>query len=732
MNPTSLNDFPSVKKYLSRIDAEPRSLLKAIVKQEHGNGYYTDLAIIKFSRQGDIVAPDGYTPNEEEERNIKVEMSGATWPECVFIPDDISDWPDNVRVTAEENRFWFRDINGNILMGQLRIVNKDGTKSYIPVTKWSDNEYRWVEPEGDLPLWGIEQLKSNSTVFIHEGCKGARRCRDIESNHPWALELGSAAHLGWIGGALSPHRTDWKVLQKHGVTRVYIVADNDESGRSAITKIAKEVNCITISIEFADQFPKSFDLGDDFPASMFKELGGTRHYIGPSFRDCCHMSTWMTNLIPHPDPKKAEKGICIPILRHHARTLWAYIDELELFVNVEMPDIIRKKDSLDAMLYSFSDSRRTTELMLSTYNGRTPRLTYRPDLKGKRVVSNGESAINTYIPSSVKAIEGDIAPFNEFMEYLIPNTKECWELKRWCATLIARPETRLLYGVLLISEQTGTGKSTLSEKILAPIIGLHNVSFPSEEQITNSTFNSWIGKRRLAIVQEIYAGQNFKAANRLKSIITDRFAEINEKFMPLIRLENFISIYASSNSLKALKVDSTDRRWYIPNVTEERWPKEKFIDFIEWLESGGLQVICHWAHTFNDYVQPGEIAPDSKRKQEMIEDGMSEAGTTCAMLAKAMNNSIEPIAIGFRDVKQWLGTVGVQKIYDSDQELRRAMKEAGVTFSEKRISLGGFEQSLALNKILVDKLKETDDKNERVKVAKSYRKQPSELMGETF
>jgi len=52
------------------------------------------------------------------------------------------------------------------------------------------------------------------------------------------------------------------------------------------------------------------------------------------------------------------------------------------------------------------------------------------------------------------------------------------ELMRWCATLIARPDIKMNYGVLLISETQGVGKSTLGEKILAPLIGKLNASFP--------------------------------------------------------------------------------------------------------------------------------------------------------------------------------------------------------------------------------------------------------------
>lgn len=731
MTPSSLLDFPTVEAYLKRVNAKPRSLLSAVITQQHedGSNYFYDVAVIKFTRQGDVeIRPEGFSPPTEQESNaIKVEMSSANWPEHVAFDDDDKDIPEEAK-----DAYWFRDINGKCLMGQVRGVGKDGKKFYRPISKWSDGKFRWAEPEGLLPLYGIEQLKNYTTVILHEGPKAAKRCQLIasgqEPGHPWETELSNAAHLGWAGGALAVDRTDWTILERHGVQRVYIVADNDELGLAAITKIAHKINCVTMSIEFSDQFPKSFDLGDDFPSKMFKKIEDKKFYVGPSFRECMNMATYMTKLIPHPDPAKAMKGAVVPVMRQHAKGLWAYIDELELFVNTEFPDIVMKKEALDAMLTPFSDSRRTTELIIQNYKGRTSRLTYRPDIKGRRVITNGETAINTYIPSSIKPSEGDPKPFLDFMEYLIPNKDECYDVLRWVATLVARPDVRILYGLLLISEQTGTGKTTLAERICAPLVGDHNTSYPSENQITASDFNDWCGRKRLAVCNEIYQGTNFKAANRLKSIITDRFVEVNQKFMPVIRLENFISVIACSNSLKALKIDSTDRRWMIPYITEERWPREKFNDFLNWLDSGGLQIICNWCHTFPDHIQPGEIAPDSKRKQEMIEDGMSEAQTALAMLAKAMNRHSDPVAVGFRDAKHWLPTVGVQKIFDSDQELQRAIKEQGIAFSEARISIGGFEQRLGMNKLLVDKLKSIDDKKERVKLAKSYIKKPNDIM----
>lgn len=54
------------------------------------------------------------------------------------------------------------------------------------------------------------------------------------------------------------------------------------------------------------------------------------------------------------------------------------------------------------------------------------------------------------------------------------------------------------YAMLLISERQGVGKTTLVDAVLAPLIGRWNVSSPTESQVADSGFNSWIAHKRLA------------------------------------------------------------------------------------------------------------------------------------------------------------------------------------------------------------------------------------------
>ena len=549
----TLLDIPSVNDYLRRIAAEPRSLNTAVVKEMAGK-YWRDVAVIRISKEGAVTAPTAYLPTDKEKALIEAECQAAEWPAHVPISGLINE-PPELKNAPSKDKFIFYDAEDRIIMVQQRIANKKGERAYVPWTYWDDGEWRKAEPEGKLPLWGIEQLESASVAFIHEGAKAARFVKSLVNPrdtiemaryaaHPWADELSHAAHLGWIGGALSPSRTDWSVLKKAGIKRAYIVSDNDEPGVAAVPSIAFQLRMPTFHVQFTSEWPASFDLADDFPKKMFKEIEGRSHYIGPSFRSCVHPATWATDQIPN------KRGKPTTVLREEFKNQWAYIEEVDTFIHVEMPEIMRAESVMNKMLSGFSHVNNTSQLMVRNYRGRRARLCYRPDKSGRIISDQGTSAINLHQPTTIKAVEGDISPWIEFLEYMFPEEGERQEMARWLATLIAKPETRMEYGVLLVSETQGVGKTTLGAKILAPLVGDGNVGFPTEREIVDSNFNGWLAHKRLVIVSEIYSGHSWKAYNTLKGYITDKDIQVNEKYMRPYRIENWVHIFASSNSKK--------------------------------------------------------------------------------------------------------------------------------------------------------------------------------------
>jgi len=708
-----LTDVPAVRDYLNRVGAEPRSLKGAVVRQTHGR-YWRDLAVIKFSKEGDIECSTiEHAPTELEQQLVKSALAGVTWPELKRLHKIIDPHP-MIKEAARQDIFEFRDGEGQIVMVQVRIEKGDD-KAYVPFTYWDDGVWRICEPDGPLPLFNADKINENATVFIHEGAKAAARvqamieAQDHEAkaalaDHPWGRELEGAVHVGWIGGALSPYRTDWSVLAKAGVKRAYIVADNDEPGRTAVPAIARHLRMPTFTVQFTDEFPASFDLADPFPKSMFSNGAGERVYVGPSFRDCLHPATWATDTVP----PKSEGGRPGHVLRDSFKGMWAYIEEADMFVCTEMPEIMRSEAILNKMLASFSHVQDTCRLIVKAYQGRSTRVCYRPDVKGLKVTFRGSSAINLHIPSDIKAVPGDPAPFLEFMEYMFVNERERKDVLKWCATLIAKPEVRMSYGLLLISERQGVGKTTLGAGILAPLVGVQNVGYPGEADVTSS-FNDWVAHKRLAIVSEIYSGSSWKAYHALKSVITDKDITVNQKYMRQYVIENWCHVLASSNSMRALKMENDDRRWLYPEVTEVPWPRAKFDGLRKWLAAGGLNIIRHWAENYGEYVTQSQRAPMTERKREMIEGSRSEAQQEAAALAEVLKELGKPAGLLIKDVVGWVRMHAQGRVFDSDYELRRSMVECGLTAWHKRIKVSGRLQYAVINDDLLALAQRSDD-----------------------
>lgn len=708
----SLFDLPETTKYLNRIGAEPRSLLKAVVREEVGD-YWTDISIIKFDKDGTVTVlnmANSFSPTTAEAEAIKQEFSAIDWPSNKHIDLTDKNLPSLFVDADNKDKFVFHDVNGNVVMLQVKKVQK-GKKSYIPITFWSDGQYRFTEPDGLLPLYGLDKVKGQTTVIIHEGAGAAKAGQDIADGkikyHPWEKELSNAAHVGFVGGALSPLRTDWSVLKRNGITRAYIVPDNDKAGRSAVPSIAKELRMPTFFIQFNDQWPSGFDLADEFPKNLFSKIGENRYYTGPSFREVTNPGTWMTDVIEVDDGGKKPKKISV--LREHAIGQWIWAEELNLFVNSEMPDIVHSSEGLDSALLPFSDTRKTSELILGAFIGRTPKFAYNPATKGRRIISAGTSAINLYIPPDIKPADGDCTPWLDYLEYLVPNEAERYEVMKWCATLIARPDIRMHYALLMISEQTGTGKSTLGE-ILARLVGQFNASFPSESEISEQ-FNSWLARKRLVVVNEIYQGQSFKTANKLKSYITDRTVTMRMMFRDGVSIENYAHFYCCSNSSLALLIEDTDRRWYIPTLTEVKRPVEDWQKFFDWLESGGYSIIAGWAEKFGDYVMPGEPSPITDRKKQMIYESLSIGQREMFDLCESILDRDVEVALSMEDVFEWATRNISGPKYDKPREYQKIARQKGFevwSVGTDRMSVHGKLQAIFLSPKLYNKVKKFD------------------------
>jgi Family of unknown function (DUF5906) len=619
---------PALAAYIDRIGAEELNFRRYMVKEYRGH-YYHERALIRIDKDGSIKCSNkDYAPTEEEAAAIKAAMVTEKFPHSILARDTL-DLLKLIPGTSTFFEFYSRKESGIIMVQERRIFD-DGHKQYFPWTMFSDGKWRMMEPDGPLPFWKpypADKFKK-PRIMVHEGAKPAafvtEKLKDAEWKHPWREELEKYEHWGIIGGALAPHRSDYDELRREKPLEVVYCCDNDELGKAALKEVSKMYGQTLKGALFDKDFPESWDLADPMPEKLFKEFG---IYKGPSLRSLMIPATRATEKAPNPDGR----GAPISILRRPFKEEWLHCITPEVFIHKDFPDDILMPSEFNSKVAPYSDVEDTARLLKKEITGKSSILKYSPALQSGIYGGEGGRFINTHVGSGIKPIEGDPKPFLDFMEHLIVDDKDRLELMRWCATLLACPDIKMLYGVLLISETQGVGKSCLGEYILQPILGKNNVSQPSENDIVEASFNYWCAHKRLVVVHEIYAGHSAKAYNKLKSIITDRLILINKKFQAAYDIDNWVHVFACSNSLRALQLSGDDRRWFVPKVTEEKKPYEWWKAFHSWLNDGiGHSIILWWAHEFlkeNKPVMRGDDAPWSAVKKQVIEEGYSPGMT---------------------------------------------------------------------------------------------------------
>jgi hypothetical protein len=680
---SSLDEIAPVASYLRRIGAEPINLERAAVRDTY-NRYPREIGGVRFAADGAVkVTGSAEPPSEAEAAAIREAFGKIRFPKPVAL-NAIADGPPGVRLN-DKNTFICHDFEGRVVMVHARYENQDGTKGFIPWTPWSDGRWRKMEPEV-MPFYGLPGAKDHATVFIHEGAKAARRIREIidgeddAARFPWFEEMRWGHHIGWIGGVNAVDRSDWAALAGLGWSRVIIVADNDNHGLRAARSIAKRFRSDVFIVSFDQRFPEGWDCGDPWPPDLFDSEGC---YTGPCLSECLRAATQATEELP-----PQGRGRPAVIIRAQFAALCAYTVTPQRFVFRHRPSQDYSAEEFSAVVRPFSHVKDTASKLLKEIDCQHDRLVYHPGFGPGTVHIEGDRCFNVFESSRIRPAKGDVALWEEYLTHLVPDEIERGEVKKWLATLIARPDVRMRYGLLLISVTQGVGKNTLAN-VLKLLLGSANVSFPSEYSIVQSQFNSWIARKRLIFISEIYSGHSRKAYDQLKSVLADDDIEVNEKGIKQYRLTNWATVIACSNSEAALHLDDEDRRWYVPTVAECQRQPEWWQRFYSWVQGDGAGFILQWARDYvgrQGYVRTGDHAPTSRRKQVIVEASRSEGQQLAISFAEHLKTFDTPIILRLSDVRRWIALQrGFRREGDADLSDRRLERPTTIIAVMKKV-----------------------------------------------
>jgi hypothetical protein len=440
--------------------------------------------------------------------------------------------------------------------------------------------------------------------------------------------MANTVHVGWVGGALNAHRTSFAWPEGCMPREVVICTDNDETGRLTVGTIAKKVHIATRRIRHTEVFPVGWDFADPLPRELFIDDVWT----GPTLRSLMRSCTYAADRVPGSKPAQYT-------LRPAFGQDLVYIADSSTFSFFSDPTIRYPAGQLNDYLGGLSDARDIAQLYLESDYEKFRRMTYEPGKERRPLVSDvlGGTGMmfNTYLPPSVVAAPGDCQIIHDLIEHMVPDEADRLFFLRWMATLVARPEVRMTIAVLAISGQ-GTGKNTIADHILAPLVGRHNCSWPSQADL-ESNFNGWAAHRRLIIASEVYSGHSKSTYNRLKAIITDHTITVNEKYREPYVIKNVGTIFACSNDRRPLLVENSDRRWFMPTINDVPWPREKFNELYQRLaKTNLLSHFLYWAETFGSYITDADRVPMTVQKRQTIHESKTQAEVELEAYAEAM------------------------------------------------------------------------------------------------
>ena len=256
---------------MTRTGAVALNFRKFAVKKDEG-GYPRHVATARIKDGAFLFDGDAaHAPTEEE----KAAISSSSRRASFRVDRGVEGGGRAPRLLLDGDVFFFLDPNEpkdkQVLFVEQRI-HKDGEKIVLPWSFWNDGRWRMMEPDGLLPLWGLNRVKHAYKVFIHEGAAAARFVQALVDKggaelaaHPWAEALRDAAHLGWPGGVKRVRAVDWETIKKLLKNkRAILICDNDQGGVDAARTISSILKLPLSFVRFGDGFRAGLDLGDPF------------------------------------------------------------------------------------------------------------------------------------------------------------------------------------------------------------------------------------------------------------------------------------------------------------------------------------------------------------------------------------------------------------------------------------------------------------------------------------
>ena len=165
-----------------------------------------------------------------------------------------------------------------------------------------------------------------------------------------------------------------------------------------------------------------------------------------------------------------------------------------------------------------------------------------------------------------------IKPFLNHIHDVIANKNEdvYKYILVWIASILQKPNFKTETALVILGNQ-GTGKNVFTNVICKLMARYANENVTSIESIVGK-FNAILENKKLLVLNELQSIDCNKYLNSdaLKSVITDKKVNINQKNEPERLCENVANFIMVSNNNVPIKIESTDRRYMVTKTSDEK------------------------------------------------------------------------------------------------------------------------------------------------------------------
>ena len=294
-------------------------------------------------------------------------------------------------------------------------------------------------------------------------------------------------------------------------------------------------------------------------------------------------------------------------------------------------------------------------------------------------LGGGLSVVNTYAPATPLLVEGDVSPFLDYCQRIMPGQLNREITLSYMCAVAQNPGVKFQW-CLFLQGVEGTGKSFLAEALTAAVGREDYVTSANVKDLGN-VFNANYFRKLLVILEEANAYENPQFMADMKALITNRRLEFQPKGVNQFTGDNCANFLLTSNSKTGILKSPNDRRYapvYLAQQTAEDLlqaglTERYFEKFWDWADRGGRAAISYWLHNTPPVAA---YNPAGSAKRAPITENTAEAiaisGSEPALIiAEASASGV----YGCRG--PWLSWFAVSLLFDKHRGVdRRKIAEA--------------------------------------------------------